>query len=440
MNGCACLRVNSAHFPPVRPDPPSPAAHTLSLETPPRLHPPLARQAELSKRIHRRPLISALLLALALAAPNAWAASGNDSSPVGDRAETFGANTLLGRLSYQAGRGLRIGETGLVLGGFATAEAERLERGEGSGDFDEGENSEDSDGDEGSGASEGGKSRGELEGLNLFVFYDPVPFAHLFTELEVGPLLELESGEGTRSDPKLEVDRLYLDLATSDALKLRVGKFLTPIGRWNVASAEPLLWTTSEPLIVEEVFDENATGAMLHGSAFPSGGALSYSLYGQFLNPIDPDRDENPAEHSAGAHLEWASLEGWTVGASYFASEIEDGEWNHLGGADLLWQPNTRIEISGEVLFGEGSREDGTLSGLYLQGVVETVRTLYAVARYERFDPPGAGRAVDLFDLGLAWAPAPYLRLKADYLFADERGELDDLAEPGFRMSLSILF
>jgi hypothetical protein len=240
-----------------------------------------------------------------------------------------------------------------------------------------------------------------------------------------------------RSAPKLEINRLYLDFGASDALNVRFGKFLTPIGRWNLAPREPLLWTTSEPLIVEEVFDETTTGAMLHGSVFPRGGALSYSLYGAFLNPLDAESDERPARYSAGAHLEWAGLRGWTVGASYFASQLQDGEWNHLGGADLLWQPHGRVEISGEAVFGEGSREDGMLWGLYAQTVVETIRTLYLVGRYERFDPPSVRRAINLFDLGLAWVPMPYLRLKVDYLIADHH---DETSSPGLRMSVSILF
>jgi hypothetical protein len=235
----------------------------------------------------------------------------------------------------------------------------------------------------------------------------------------------------------LEVERLYLDLGSRDALRLRFGKFLTPIGRWNLARIEPLLWTTSEPLIVEQVFDDTMTGAMLHGSVFPTGGALSYSLYGTFLNPLDAEADEHPARYSAGAHLEWASLKGWTIGASYFASQLEKREWNHLGGADLLWQPHARVELSGEALFGEGSREDGALWGLYAQTVVETLPTVYLVGRYERFNPPGGGRDINLFDLGLAWVPVPYLRLKADYVIADH---LSELSSPGLRMSVSILF
>jgi hypothetical protein len=355
-----------------------------------------------------------LPLLVALVSSVAWAASESESvvssGPV-ELEETFGADTPLGRFSYQAGRGLRVGDTGLVLGGFTTAEVERLE---------------------------GGESSGGVDGVNFLAFIDPVPYLHLFTELELGQLAVLESGRrGVRSAPKLEINRLYLDFGPNDALNVRFGKFLTPIGRWNVTRIEPLLWTTSEPLIVEEVFDETATGAMLHGSVFPHGGALSYSLYGTFMDSLDVDPADRPARRSAGAHLEWASLKGWTVGASYFASQLHNGEWNHLGGADFLWQPHRRVEVSGEALFGEGSREDGALWGLYAQTVVEMVRTLYLVGRYERFDPPGAGRALNLFDLGLAWTPVPYLRFKADYLIADHR---DELAEPGLRLSFSILF
>jgi len=325
--------------------------------------------------------------------------------------ETLGANTPLGRFSYLAGSGLRLGKTGLTVGGFATAEVDHLENGE---------------------------RRGAIEDLNFLISFDPVPFVHLFTELGVESLATVERGRrGIRSNPSLDAARLYLDLGDRDALQLRVGKFRTPIGRWNLAPRDPLLWTTSEPLIVENVFDDTTTGAMLHGSVFPQGGALSYSLYGAFLPPLDAGRDEHPVRRSAGARLEWASLKGWTLGASYFASQRRNGQWNHLGGADLLWFPHRRVELSGEILFGEGTIKDGATWGMYAQGVVETLPTLYLVGRYEHFNPPGGGRDINVFDLGFAWVPLPYLRFKADYLIADH---LNEFSSPGLRMSLSILF
>lgn len=226
-------------------------------------------------------VFSALVFSiLGLSVPPAWADPGKQPSlvTVPTEPDTFGINSPLGRVSYHAGRGLRLGKTGLTIGGFAIAEMERLEDGERS---------------------------GALEEFNFLISYDPVPFAHLFTELGIGSLAKIERGrKGVHSDPALEVERLFLDLGNRDALKLRFGKYRTPIGRWNLIPRDPLLWTTSEPVIVEEVFDETSTGAMLHGSVFPQGGALSYSLYGTFLPPLDAESDERPVRRSAGAHIE----------------------------------------------------------------------------------------------------------------------------------------
>ena len=359
-----------------------------------------------------RAVLAALLAAIVIFAAGASAQS---PPPVPGGEETAGVDTAIGRLGYHAGRGLRFGDTGLTIGGFATLQGERLEEGE---------------------------SRGGIEGVNPFLIFDPTPFLHVFSELEVSGIAEGESGrDGVRSDPGVKVERLFLDAGASDALNVRFGKFLTPIGRWNPAPAEPFVWTTSEPMITEEVFDETSTGAMLWGAAFPRGGAFSYSLYGTFLDPIAPDRDAPPASHSAGTYFEWASLSGWSVGASYFASGRAEGSWNHLGGADALWSPTERVELTAEAVFGEGTRGNGALWGTYVQAAVETVPTLWAVGRYERFDPPGRGRSIDLVDLGLAWIPVPWLRVKTDYLLADHLDEtVAELAEPGFRASLSVIF
>jgi hypothetical protein len=106
------------------------------------------------------------------ASSSVWAASENHTPlSIGrpELEETFGADTPLGRFSYQAGQGLRLGKTGLSIGGFTTAEMEHLENGE---------------------------RRGGIEELNFLISYDPVPFAHLFAELGVGSLAEVEGDGG----------------------------------------------------------------------------------------------------------------------------------------------------------------------------------------------------------------------------------------------------
>ncbi len=339
-----------------------------------------------------------LLLCFTLAIP-ATVALAEDATPT----------DTIARFSYEAGRGLRFGDTGLVMGGFTTAEFDALRH---------------------------ESAVGSLETVGLLFFFDPVPYIHLFSEIEAGPILEVGGDQhGVHVDPIVDVDRLFVDLGSSDEIKLRFGQFRTPFGRWNVAPIEPLVWTTSEPLLVGEVFDELSVGAMLHGSLFPSGGALSYSVYGTFLDDISSD-PEAPVRHAAGAHLEYATRSNLTLGASYFGSHTEDHGWNNLGGADFLWQPHERIEISGELLGGRGSRQQGNVWGVYVQPVVETFRTVYLVTRYEHFDSSELP-TIDLFDVGVAWVPRPWLRLKADYQFA---WPSEDPAEPGLHMSLSFLF
>ena len=348
-----------------------------------------------------------LLLAFLIATIHpAWVPAADvPTTPSREGPELFGVESPLGRTDYRLGRGLRVGNK-FSIGGYATTEAETLEDDSSFGGFD----------------------------VNLFLSLDPTSFLHLFSELEIGDIVSWEGGQRPRADPQFKVERLYGDATWRDEANLRFGKFLTPFGRWNQVLADPLLWTTSEPLIVEDVFSDNAIGAMLWGNVFPAGHALSYALYGSFLDHAVGE----PARDGVGARLEWTSRSGLSVGASYLASKREhENEWNHLGGLDFLWQPFERLELSGEALVGEGVHADGGQWGLYLQAVVETVPTLYLVGRYERFDPPASHRGIDLFDLGLTWIPRPYLRLKADYRFADHN---DDVSAPGFRASFSVLF
>ena len=141
------------------------------------------------------------------------------------------------------------------------------------------------------------------------------------------------------------------------------------------------------------------------------------------------------ADNSAGARLEFAALKDWSAGASYFGFSHE-GRWNHLGGFDALWRRD-RLELSGEFLGGRGEPEERRTYGLYAQAVFEIVTHIYAVARYEYFDPGSTEKTLELYDVGVAWRPIPFLILKADYLFANHSSESE---RPGIRSSLSLLF
>jgi hypothetical protein len=333
--------------------------------------------------------------------------------PIPEEPPVFVQPSAVGDLEYRAGRGFRVGNSGFTIGGFSTLLADY---------------------------KEGGDTRVTLDDLNLFTIFDPSPYFHVFSELGFQNLIEL-GDEETEPEPRdtVTVDRLYGDLNVNDRLNLRFGKFFTPVGRWNQIPAEPLVWTNSRPLITEGPFDEQVTGGMLWGSLYPAEGSFTYTAYGQFLQPLDPDSRIPPAHRSAGLRLEYDALGNWAVGGSYFAS-TRLGYWNNVGGFDVLWR-NETSEVMGEFLAGRGDPAGQHLLGCYLQGVHEVVRTLSLVGRYEYFDPGAPEPAVNLFDLGLSWRPSPYIVINLDYLIAGRTGGIDRSEQngPGFRISLSFL-
>jgi hypothetical protein len=317
--------------------------------------------------------------------------------------------TAIGDLEYRPGRGLRIGDTGFTIGGYSTIALSRLE---------------------------GDHGRLRFDNLDLFVFFDPTPYLHFFSDTAFQHILDLDdTGGGTTSEAQTSIERLYGDLNLSDRANFRIGKFLTPVGRWNQVPAAPLTWTTSRPLVTMRPFDEHVAGGAFWGSLFPADALLSYKVYGQFFDPLTSTTSISQADDGVGTRLDLSTLGGWSIGGSYFAF-TRHGEWNQLGGADAFWQ-HDRWEVSSELLAGHGDPDGQRIFGFYLQGVVELVAGIHAIARYEYYDPGANHAGIDLYDAGLAWRPLSFLILKADYLFANRSSEF---ASPGFQGSFALLF
>ena len=316
--------------------------------------------------------------------------------------------TPVGALRYSPGRGLRVGDTGLAIGGYSNLNLVR---------------------------DEGQPALLKLDDLSLFVIWDPVARLHLFSELEFEDLVQVDGNGWGNPDYQFTIERLYGDVALTDAMNVRIGKFLTPVGRWNVIHAQPLVWTTSRPLVTEVPFDPHTTGATIFGSVFPGAATLSYELYGQATPQLEPSPTSHPADRSGGGRLDYTAWPGWSLGASVLAAEHR-GAWRYLGGIDGLYQDD-RFEVMGEAVVENGELPTDALWGLYVQGVVETLPNLYLVGRYEHWNPWDTGGSSNLFVGGLAFKPFPWLVLKAEYLAADHPVEE---SPPGVKASVAILF
>ena len=313
---------------------------------------------------------------------------------------------------YHLGQGLRLGNSGLTLGGYGSVRFEALHAHD---------------------------PQLTLSALSLFVSWDTGTRVRFFSELELEDLTIAQEDRSfsTRSNV-FELERLYADVYLSELATLRLGKFLTPIGRWNLIHAEPLVWTTSRPLITSQSFAPDTTGGMLYGSFFPLGKDLDYSVYLQVTDDPDSDDREGPFSKAAGLHLA-THLGPTEVGFSYahFTREAEDNRNENLLGVDFFWA-RSQLELTGEFTYRVGSQgAEVDEWGLFVQGTVPLSARLFAIGRYEFFQPKGAFPGVHLWVAALAFRPLPPLVIKIEYSLAH-----DNVARvpEGFATSVALLF
>lgn len=310
--------------------------------------------------------------------------------------------------------GFVIGDSGFVAGGYVVGQA---------------------------GAYRNADPAASLRSLSLLLSWQGSGRWSAFGELEAENLLSHNAG-ALEDDKNVELvlERLHVDYAWSDALQLRLGKFLTPVGRWNVIHAAPLTWTTSRPLITDHSFPTNVTGGMAHGILPVGGRALEWALYASPGEELAPEDGSERFRRAYGVRVDYPLGLGLQVGSSFlkFEQDQQPGDHKTLYGLDFLWQYR-RFELSGEWAWRSQGRTDfGTDGrGSYVQAVVPLTQTLYGVVRHESFEPAGAGRDLDLAIGGLAWRFQPGWVGKIEYRHATENA----LRVPdGWLGSVAVLF
>lgn len=313
---------------------------------------------------------------------------------------------------YQLGHGWQVPDTDLTLGGYAASSLDKVQ---------------------------GQPWTLDVNSLSLFLWWQPLERLKLFSETELENALTVQERRTSSDGAYLALERLYADWTQSDALNFRVGKFLTPVGRWNLIHAAPLVWTTSRPLITFEPFPTNATGAMVYGTLTSVGAGLDYSLYGSIGKELRPNHRLDTFNKAYGAHLSYPVRDSLQVGISFanFEQINERGERKNLVGVDATWSRGG-YEVSTELGWRFSSEGDNSAEkGGFIQGVAPLGGKLYAVGRYEYFRESGAQPGVNLWLAGLDYRWNRALILKSEYSKAVDN-RID--AQEGFLLSVAVLF
>lgn len=276
----------------------------------------------------------------------------------------------------------------------------------------------------------------ELNEAAVALLLSGTPWRRLsyFAEIEAASVSR-ETFTGREDERWLEVERAYLELAASDALRLRVGRFLTPVGQWNEVHAAPLTWTAGRPLTTYRAFAKSTTGAMVAGQFALGPRDAGYAVWVAPGIAPEGEGEESTFLRAAGARGAFELVRGLHVGFSSAGirasrraggpepdgddqgpedadDRLEDRETRALMGADLSWTLGG-FRLLSEATWLSASKDEPAERGGFVQAAVPVARGLHLVGRAEAYDPVASG-PLRIYTAGLNWRPGSRLALKVE--------------------------
>lgn len=280
-----------------------------------------------------------------------------------------------------------------------------------------------------------------------------------FLDLQAASWTE-ENWTGQHEEHHLNVARLYAEYAVSDAFRLRLGRFLTPIGQWNEIFADPLTWTVLRPLTTYRPFAKSVTGILAAGTMPLAHRDVGYAVYASPPTWSQEEEQETGFIHAVGGRVAVELRPGLAIGAStarFRASRPldaddpgavalpanppsegdreEEGEARVLLGVDMSWDVG-RTELLAEAVGVTGTTLLPAERGAFIQGAVRTLGPVYLVARSEIYDGISNQR-VAVQTLGGSLRLFGHATIKLDWQFSSHPSVR---VRDGWFVSLSALF
>jgi hypothetical protein len=289
-----------------------------------------------------------------------------------------------------------------------------------------------------------GQSVVSLDDVAVMGYGELAPNLTTMVEFESAGFYEKTFQNGTVNDQyngKLRVERAYLNYAFSDALGLRMGKFITPAGIWNQTPVPVFKDTFSKPRLSLEIFPRFSTGAMVHGSSSLGENELWYSVFAQLTPDLDPAYNNIESTNSLGGSLTLIR-DKWSGGVAF-------GQFKNVRSHDLseyigIYQSYATgaLKLTAEafvsydeydVVAGSNDRKYKK-SSYYIQGVYKLLPKLSGVWRNEYFANEYVNDKETINTIGLNYKPHSAVSFKIERQFSNKKGSDITLT------SFSILF
>jgi hypothetical protein len=238
----------------------------------------------------------------------------------------------------------------------------------------------------------------------------------------------------------LRLERAYLSYSLSDALNVRVGKFVTPAGIWNQTPVPVFKDTFSKPRLSMEIFPRFSTGAMVYGATPLLNSDIEYSVFTQIGSDLDPVYNNIEAENGAGGSLT-VLVDNWFAGVAI-------GQYKNIQLADKtryvgIYQnySNGPFKLTAEAFVTYDEYDVAGLSdrcykkqSYYVQGAYKVLPKLTAVWRNEYFKNEVNNDKGTINTIGLNYKPLPAISFKLEKQFSSQK------ANDAIIASFSVLF
>ena len=301
-----------------------------------------------------------------------------------------------------------------------------------------------------------GSAEAGVNEISLLLTWEDEGPVSFFGEFELeNPISWNRHQQFDTQDRYFDLERFYFDYSYSDKINARAGRFLTPIGRWNLLHAPPLVWTTTRPLATRQLFPTATNGLMAYGATAFGENLFEYNVFAEVLKDQVEDDDERKFKDVRGAHFSYGKTsDGKTTNIglnllSFTEEKLPQFANNNqligssgsasyrMVGVDFIHQYQGVEFLAEAYQRWDASNKNGG-SGGYIQTAVPIphANNWVAIIRAETLHRPNEGHD-SRWVLGATWRIKPTQLLKLEFT-----GGSADLPESprGFLGSFAVLF
>jgi len=318
---------------------------------------------------------------------------------------------LQAKESYNLGEGVQVGSLPLYLGGYLSLEYQKREH----------------------------VKNYQVDEIAFLMYGTKEKFSYLL-ELEYNDLYtrtetKTENISSTESDTQLHLERVYLDYNYNENYKLRIGKYNSPVGFWNLLPINIFRDTSSSPISTEIIYPEFTTGLN-----------LSYSSYKDSEIQIDVmlQQSEGLEEYYNNYNLDSHYALGFTYAKDYYTLKLNTGYFHkHESSAtnrNLYYALiSAKYETEDYKLLTEvGSQKSKehftTRYAAYIQGSYNFTYQHTAILRVESYENTSIDFQNDIAILGYTYRPLYPVAIKTEIQLHSNHDDSN------FLCSLSVLF